>query len=118
MPQAVAGVVGPEDLANDVVAHDVSQLLIKELALLVDHRVVGREVAVALADHRHRLAPPVQIPQQNLAFKAGILGSHPMRFEKPTGLKARETFVEIALAPLIVVEAPPSPLVPPLLDHA
>ena len=39
-----------------------------------------------------------------------------MRFEKPTGLKARETFVEIALAPLIVREDPHRVVVPQLVD--
>src|SRR5437773_11402200 len=74
MLQAIPRVVGPQDVPHYIVADDIAQLLVKELALLVDHRVVGREVAVALAHHRDRLAPAVQVPQQDFALEVGEIG--------------------------------------------
>ena len=101
-----ARVVRAEDLAHRVVTHDVAQLLVEQLALVVDHRVVRGEVAVALADHRDRLAPPVDIPQQDVPFDGRVFRLSTMILEEPAGLEAREPFVEVALTPFVVGQDP------------
>src|SRR5205807_1412421 len=102
--ESPARVIRPQDLPHDIVTDDVAQLLEEELPLLVDHRVVCHEVAIALADHRDRLAPAVQVPEQDIALDAGICLALAVRLEEPARLKAREAFVEVALTPLVVSE--------------
>ena len=104
MLETPACVVGAQNLAHDIIAHDVAQLLVEQLPLCVNHRVVGQKVAVALADHRDRLAPPIQVPKQDFALHAGITRALAVGFEEPAGLKAREALIEEALAPFVVGE--------------
>src|SRR2546422_1767446 len=116
MLEAPARVVGAQDPAHHVVTHDITQLLVEQLPLLVDHRVVSEEVTVALADHRHRLAPPVEVPEQDVAFDVGVRGALAVRFKEPSRLKAGEAFVEISLAPLVVGEDPHRVVVAQLMN--
>ena len=109
-------VVGAQDLTHRVVAHDVPQLLVEQLPLLVDHRVIRGEIPIALTDHRDRLAPAVQIPEQDVAFQTGIFRAAAVRLEKPARLEAREAFVEIALAPLVIGEDSHGIVVAELVD--
>src|SRR6266851_4945593 len=101
---------------HPAVAQDVAQLFVEKLSLRVDHRVVGQKVAVAFADHRDRLAPAVQVPEQDFAFDIGVAGALAVRLEEPARLKTREPFVEIALTPLVVGEHAHRVIVAELVD--
>src|SRR6266566_1672148 len=114
--EAPACVVSAQDLPHDVIAHDVAQLLVEELSLRVDHGVVGQKVAVALADHGDRLAPAVQVPEQDFAFDIGVAEALPVRLEEPARLKTREALVQETLAPFVVGEHAHRVIVPELVD--
>ena len=114
--EAPARVIRAQDLAHDVVTHHVAQLLVEQLPLLVNHRVVGGEITVALAHHGDRLAPAVHIPQQNFALEAGVSRAGAVRFKEPARLEAREAFVEIALPPFVVREDAHRVVVAELVD--
>ncbi len=101
-----AGVVRPQDAAHRLIAHHVAQLLVEQLRLGVDHRVVGGEVAVALAHHRDGLAPALQVPEQDVPLDPRIRRALTVRLEKPAGLEARESFIQPAFAPFVVGENP------------
>ena len=114
--EAPARVIGAQNLPHDVIAHDVAQLFVEELSLRVDHRVVGQKVTVAFADHGDRLAPAIQVPEQNFAFDIGVAGALPVRLEEPARLKTREALVQEALAPLVVGEHAHRVIVAELVD--
>src|ERR1700694_1454640 len=115
MLEAPARVIGPQDAAHHVVPDHIAQLLVEELRLGIDHHVVRGEVAVALADHRDRLAPALDVPEEDVALYARVRGALALGFEVPPRLEARESLIEPSLAPLIVGEDAHRIVVPDLV---
>src|SRR5207245_754513 len=101
-----ARVVGPEDPTHRGVTNHVAQLVVEELRLGVHPLIVGDEVAVALAHHRDRLTPALEVEKQHPRLEIGIARPVAVRLEEPAGLELREPFVQERFAPLVVREHP------------
>ncbi len=83
MLELPAVVVGPHDLAQSLVAHDVAELMEEDFAPGVNRGVVGVEVAVILAHQAGRLGAAVQIESGNEPLGPGKgIGAGLQRFEE------------------------------------
>src|ERR1044072_2254437 len=54
------------------VAHDGAELVVEELAAIVDHFIVGAEIPVALAHQAGRLGAAVEVGEQDLPLERRV----------------------------------------------